>query len=157
MPAGRPSTFSQKTVDEIIQRIADGESIRSICRDEKMPSLSAFFRWMSEKPQLREHYEAATEVRAETIFEEALEIADTVLIGEKVKTTGEGENQKVETQTGDMVERARLKVDTRKWFLSKLRPKKYGDLVRQELSGSIEVKSPAIVELPPKDKKPADG
>lgn len=136
MERGRPSIFTPELASAILQRVADGESVRSICRDDAMPHLSTFFRWITEKPDFREQYDAATDVRAETIFEEALEIADTVLMGEKVKTIGEGENQKVETQTGDMVERAKLKVDTRKWFLSKLKPKRYGDKIQQEVTGA---------------------
>jgi hypothetical protein len=136
---GRPTVFTPEITAIILQRIADGESVRAICRDDAMPSLSAFFRWVSENDKFREQYDAATDVRAEAIFEEALEIADTVLIGEKVKTSGEGESLKVETQTGDMVERARLKVDTRKWFLSKLKPKRYGERLDLNHSGNIDL------------------
>ncbi len=139
MPAGRPTIFTPELSAVILQRVADGESIRSICRDDAMPSLSAFFRWIVEKPEFKEQYDAATDVRAETIFEEALEIADTILIGEKVKTSDDGENTKTETQTGDMVDRARLKVDTRKWFLSKLKPKRFGDKLDLNHSGNLEV------------------
>ncbi len=139
MPAGRPSIFTPELSEIILQRVADGESIRSICRDDAMPSLSAFFRWIVEKPEFKEQYDTATDVRAETIFEEALEIADTVLIGEKVKTSGEGDTLKTETQTGDMVDRARLKVDTRKWFLSKLKPKRFGEKLDLNHSGNLEI------------------
>lgn len=139
MPAGRPTIFTPELSEKILKRVVDGESIRSICRDDDMPSLSAFFRWIVEKPDFKEQYDHATDVRAETIFEEALEIADTVLMGEKVKTSGEGDTLKVETQTGDMVDRARLKVDTRKWFLSKLKPKRFGERLDLNHSGNLEI------------------
>jgi hypothetical protein len=43
-----------------------------------------------------------------------MSVADKPLIGKKIKETKDG----VEVVTGDNVDRARLKVDTRKWFLS---------------------------------------
>lgn len=38
-------------------------------------------------------------------------------------------------EIGDMVDRSRLQVDSRKWLLSKLVPHKYGDKITQEISG----------------------
>ncbi len=139
MPAGRPSIFTQELFDKMILRVTDGESVRSVCRDDEMPCLSTFINWISQNSELMAQYDKATDIRAETIFEEALEIADTVLMGEKVKTSGEGDTLKTETQTGDMVERAKLKVDTRKWFLSKLKPKRFGDKLDLNHSGNLEI------------------
>lgn len=56
--------------------------------------------------------------------DEMLEIADTACLGKKTTTKADG---KTEVVTGDMVDRARLQIDTRKWLMSKLKPKKYGD------------------------------
>ena len=58
-------------------------------------------------------------------------MADTPLIGTKTKETADG----IETWTGDCVDRTRLMLDTRKWLLAKLQPKKYGDRVQTELCG----------------------
>ncbi len=72
-----------------------------------------------------------------------MEIADVCRIGEKRKIKSGGKDEKgnqlpdeVEIMTGDMVDRARLQVDARKWLLSKMAPKKYGD--RLELAGDKE-------------------
>ncbi|WP_418220670.1 hypothetical protein [Burkholderia cepacia] len=46
MPTGRPTTFSQDTADLICERLAEGESLRSICHDDGMPAQSTVFRWL---------------------------------------------------------------------------------------------------------------
>ena len=68
-------------------------------------------------------YARAREIGYHGLFDEMLEIADTTHEGVKTvqKATG------IETTTGDMIEHRRLRVDTRKWMLSKALPKIYGD------------------------------
>ena len=61
-----------------------------------------------------------------------IEIADTVREGKKEKTRSK---DGVTEERGDMVDRSRLVIDVRKWPVSKLAPKKYGDKVAAELSG----------------------
>lgn len=132
-PVGRPSKFNQTLADDICERIANGDSLRSICGDEKYPAARTVHRWMSEDEEFCQQYASACEERAAGIFDEMLEISDTPLIGEKRKVTDKGE----EVSIGDNVERARLMLDARKWVLSRMSPKKYGDRVQQEVSGSI--------------------
>lgn len=83
-------------------------------------------------------YEHAREEFAHSLADELLKISDEVRIGAKVKTTEHGE----ETITGDMVERARLQVDTRKWLASKILPKKYGDKVDVTTNGKDLIPPP---------------
>jgi hypothetical protein len=40
---------------------------------------------------------------------------------------------------GEHIQRSKLRVDTRKWFLSKLKPKVYGDKSAVELSGNLDI------------------
>lgn len=81
------------------------------------------------------HYTRARDIGLDALADEAIEIADTPMIGEKRKVKGTGDTAEVEVTTGDMVERARLRVEARKWYLSKLAPKKYGD--KLEVSGTL--------------------
>lgn len=121
---GRPSSFTQEIADAICERIADGQSLRSICLSEDMPSTAAVCRWLGVNEAFREQYAHAREAQADAIFDEILHIADNPLVGRKTKTTSDG---KVEDTEGDMIEHRRLQVDARKWMAGKLRPKKYGD------------------------------
>jgi hypothetical protein len=121
---GRPSSYTLEIGDIICERLAEGESLRSICRDDAMPSQSMVFRWLAADEMFREQYARAREAQADAIFDEILFIADTPVQGVKTKTKEDGS---VETQTGDMIEHRRLQVDARKWMAGKLRPKVYGD------------------------------
>lgn len=107
MTAGRPCTFTQEMADHICSEMASGRSLRSICDDEGMPERRTVFRWLSKNDEFRHQYARAQEDRAAALAEDILEIAD-------------------EGSEGD-TQRAKLRVDTRKWLMSKMAPKKYGD------------------------------
>lgn len=130
---GRPSTFNQKTADAICERLAEGESLRTICNDEAMPSKATVFKWLGQQPQFADQYARAREEQAEALADEIIDLADTCRKGVKTTTKANGD---VETVEIDMIERARLQVDARKWVASKLKPKKYGDKVQQEITGA---------------------
>jgi hypothetical protein len=130
--AGRPSTYNNAKADEICDRLAGGESLLKICQDDLIPPQSVVFQWLHRNPEFAEKYARARESWAEAEFERMFEIADTVLIGEKVKTSSDGT---VETITGDMVERAKLQVDARKWALARMSVRRFGDRQAIEHSG----------------------
>lgn len=67
-----------KLFDEICSRIALGESVRSICRSEGMPSRKIIHAWIRQNPELRRSYLGACQVR-EFFYTE--EIADVILGG----------------------------------------------------------------------------
>lgn len=116
---GRPSVFQQAIADEICRRVADGESLRSICRDDNMPDESTVRRWALEDVEgFFPQYDAALKIRAMRWAEEVLEISD-----ELPPITGEG---KID---GAGVAHQRLRVDSRKWLLSKVLPKVYGEKI----------------------------
>ena len=53
--------FSQKIFDKICERISQGESLSSICSDEKMPSRDSVYKWMHENQDLTDKYARARE------------------------------------------------------------------------------------------------
>ncbi len=122
----------------ICERIANGESLRSICDDEDMPNKSTVFRWLRSDAEFSDQYARAREAQADALFDEMLDISNTPVIGEKTKTDKDG---KVEVSTGDMIEHRRLQIETRKWMAGKLKPKKYGDKLDLNVSGNLETVS----------------
>lgn len=129
---GRPSEFSQEIADIICERLAGAQSLRSICLDENMPGQTTVFRWLADDryEYFRKQYARAREAQADAIFDEILDIAD------------DGSNDYMgedEKYNGDAVQRSRLRVDARKWMAGKLQPKKYGDKLDLEHSGTIHV------------------
>jgi len=131
---GRPTDYSQPLADTICERLAQGESMRSVCRDEAMPGMTSVFKWLREREEFAKQYARAKEESADALFEELLEIADN------------GTNDWMEKHdqdgacigymlNGEHVQRSRLRLDTRKWALSKLKPKRYGERISAELTG----------------------
>lgn len=122
MKRRKPVKLTESLSAKICSRMAQGESLRSICRSEGMPSLGSVFRWVADDLRFREQYEAAMAQRAEGLFEEILEIADNAM-GDTTEIDG------VSKPNTEIVARSRLRVDARKWMLSKMLPKKYGDKI----------------------------
>lgn len=115
--AGRPSDYMPEVADDICALLASGESLVKVCKRPGMPDKSTVFRWIAEQEGFRDKYAKATEARADAIFEEMFDIADDV------------------TPDSAEVAKARLRVDTRKWALARMNPRKYGDKVTNELVG----------------------
>jgi len=121
-PRGRPSTFSDKLADIICDRLAEGESLRSICAEKDFPSTTTVKRWLRGKPNFCAQYALAREDQADAIFDEIVDIADKA--------------GRSEDLTVDM---ARVRIDARKWVAGKLAPKKYGDKTTVESTSTVKV------------------
>jgi hypothetical protein len=100
-----------------------------------MPAMSTFFRWLNEKKEFREQYTIAKEMGAEALFTEIIDIADDGT-NDYMEKLADGECIGYQTN-GEVIARSRLRVDTRKWYLSKVLPKLYGDKQHVEHSGVI--------------------
>lgn len=131
---GRPSIFSQELADRICGEIIEGYSLRSVCKAEDMPCVSTVLLWLRTKPEFLLQYEKAKEEQADALAEEMLDIADDGANDWMEKYGKDGENIGWQVN-GEHVQRSRLRLDTRKWIASKLKPKKYGDKLTQELTG----------------------
>lgn len=136
----RPTDYCQQVADDICQRLAEGESLRAICRDDEMPALSSVFRWLTLHKEFSDQYARAREEQAEALADEIVGIADeecTTVRADKhgPREDGEGDVEVVFDATA--VARNRLRVEARKWVASKLKPKKYGDKTQLEHSGGL--------------------
>jgi hypothetical protein len=127
---GRPTIFSEALADAICEQIAEGNSLRSICLDEAMPSKSTVFAWLAdpEREDFRTKYTYAREAQADVLVDEMTDIAD------------DGSNDWMERknsdgavigwqENGEALRRSALRISARQWIAEKLRPKKYGSKV----------------------------
>ncbi|HFU4527710.1 TPA: ubiquitin carboxyl-hydrolase [Yersinia enterocolitica] len=114
---GRPSDYMPEVADDICALLASGKSLLKACRRPGMPDKSTVFRWLSMHEDFRDKYAKATEARADAIFEDMFDIADGV------------------AEDAAAVGKARLRIDTRKWALARMNPRKYGDKVTNEIVG----------------------
>ncbi|ABC89900.1 putative terminase small subunit protein [Rhizobium etli CFN 42] len=137
---GRPTKFSQALAEKICDRIADRESLRSICRDEDMPSKSTVLSWLAdeEKAAFRARYALAREIMADSFVDELVEIADDRSDDWVEKKNAAGETTGWQ-ENGEAIRRSQLRIATRQWVAEKLRPKKYGTKVEPEQSVTGEV------------------
>ena len=124
MPAGRPTDYNHEIADEICERLADGESLRAICREDDMPSKATVFRWLSLHKEFSDQYARARETQADSLFDDVLEIADDARNDWMERNGKEDEGWQL---NGEHIQRTRLRVDARKWMAGKLRPKLYGE------------------------------
>ncbi|WP_192798260.1 terminase small subunit protein [Brucella intermedia] len=131
---GRPTKFSQALADAICERIADGDSLRTICDEEGFPARSTVFKWLSENKGFSDQYAHAREEQADSLFDEILSIADDGRNDWMEKHGKEGENIGWQ-ENGEALRRSQLRIDARKWMAGKLRPKRYGDRTQMELTG----------------------
>lgn len=115
------SIFTQELADLICGEIASGRSLRSVCQDEGMPTATSVFRWLAKHEAFSEQYARAMEARTNALAEEIIDIAD-----EGARDTYIDDNGNERTNN-DVIARSRLRVDTRKWLMSKMAPKKYGE------------------------------
>lgn len=136
---GREVTWTPEkraeAITHILARIATSrDSIATIVGErEDLPSERLFFQWKREDEKLRQDYAHAKEEQADLIFDEILDIADDSRNDWMTRTGPNGEAQEVINQ--ENIQRSRLRIDSRKWVAGKLRPKQYGELVRQEITG----------------------
>ena len=134
---GRPTTFSKEIAETICARMAEGESLRSICRDHYMPHRSSVYQWLRKNAAFADLYTQARELLVEHWGDEMLEISDDGTTDYVIKKGRNGIEYEAVDQ--EHIQRSRLRVDTRKWLMSKLAPRKYGDRVEHEHLGEVTV------------------
>ena len=117
--SGRPTLYSCEVAVRICRRIAEGEPLTRICKDEHMPGYSTVLLWRSSNREFAALYAKAREDQADVYADQILDIADQAV------------RREVDVHC------ARLAIDARKWVASKLKPRAYGDRVGVEYSGAL--------------------
>lgn len=121
-----PVQRTPEVMDEIVRRISEGEPLRQICRDERMPSWRAVYDWIEEDADFASRIAHARVLGADAIAEEALEILDAE--PEYVITTI-GDDATEKRIDAASVQRAKNRFEGRLKLLAKWQPKRYGDAV----------------------------
>lgn len=125
---GRPTIFTKELGDKLCEELSLGKSMRKICEDEDMPCLSSVFKWIRENPEFSQQYALAKEASADADNEVLEDIGDKAI--EEAKAVDPKSSSAV-------VQAYKLKADNLKWFMSKKKPKKYGDKVDVTSGGEV--------------------
>ena len=130
--------YSKKEVNNIFDavcvRLENGEAVRNILMEDAFPSCNTFFRWLDTDEEKAKQYARAKMLYASKMFDDIIFIADGT--GDDVLKDEDG----VEQINHKVIQRDRLRVDARKWALSKLNPKKYGD--KMDITSKDEKNNP---------------
>lgn len=140
-PVGAPTTYNSHIATVICIRIAEGESLRQILRDEGMPAQSTVYEWLLRHPEFAENYTRAREEQADTLADEIISIADEQpeVVAVVDKKTGALIEHKLD---GAFLQWQKNRIEARKWTAMKLKPKKYGDRVAVEgVEGGAAIKT----------------
>lgn len=114
-----------------------------------MPDRGTVNRWLEEHEDFHGKYVRARDKGLDALADEVLRVSSTPVLAHKIKKLHRpaagsdpdnpdlSDGVELEVTSGDAVDRSRLHVDTLKWYLSKLAPKRYGDRLNVEHSGSV--------------------
>lgn len=124
-----------------------GQSLNSICKLNKYPSKVTVLTWLQKYPEFLYQYTKAREIQQEIHYDELFDIAD------------DSSNDYVETENGqrfnsEHVNRSRLRIDTRKWVMERMAPKKYSSQTKVDHTssdGSMSQKPTTIQLVSPDD------
>ena len=105
---GRHSEYTEKVALQLCELIAGGLALKDVCEIDGMPARATAYKWLAQNEEFSVMYTRAREERAELIADEVITIADTEPDANK----------------------ARVRIDARKWWAAKVNPKKYGDKVQ---------------------------
>jgi hypothetical protein len=145
---GRPSLFTEHIATVICVRLSEGESLKSITRDEEMPDRATVYRWLAAYPDFCDLYARAREDQADTLADEIIAIADEQpeVIPVIDRRTGELIEHKLDNA---FLQWQKNRIDARKWTAMKLKPKKYGDrLVHAgDAENPLEIQNDAVTIL----------
>ena len=112
--------------ENFIEQVYRGRSLKSLVEDDpRLVSYEDFLRWIKRDPQRHERFKEAQEMRTEFLAGEILEIAD-------------GANS-LDAASPEMVNRDKLRIDTRKWLMGAHNRKRYGESKQVEFGGTISI------------------
>jgi len=121
----RPSEYDVEIAADICLAMSTKSlGLAAICdSDSRFPDPKTFYRWMLDHEELRQLYARAKDAQLQVLADEIQQIADEPQPGEVITIKGDEREVKI----ADMLEHRKLRIESRKWLLAKLAPKKYGD------------------------------
>jgi hypothetical protein len=116
-----PVTFSMKLMETICARVAQGDNLNQISKEPGFPTEAAVRQWVAaDREGCASMYARAREQQMEWWADDIIRIADSAM------------------SDYESVNAVRVAVDARKWAMSKLAPKRFGD--RIEHAGGVTIR-----------------
>lgn len=132
-PTGRPTRYDPELAKKVLYLISQGESLQSICKKPGMPKFGTFRSWVNrDYDGLMVQYVRARTLRTFWHADEIVDIADRDDLDPQDK---------------------RIRIDSRKWLLSKLLPKQYGPKALEDMDEPHEGSSTDEVPTIPAEEQ----
>ena len=128
-PKGSGSKYTEELSEQICDLVSNGVNLRKVCRMDGMPAWRTVYNWVLERPDFASRLARAREMGFDSLAEEALEISNTPVMGQK-QVMGDS---KTFTTVEDMLGHRKLQIETRLKLLAVWDPKRYGN--KLELAG----------------------
>ncbi len=117
----RASTLkTPELLDALFAGISLGKSARRMCVEVGI-SQRVLWNWLAADEELMRQYRRAKELCVDVYAEEIIEISDDGSKDTYIDEKGR------EIVNREVLARAQLRIDARKWYAARLAPKKYGD------------------------------
>lgn len=147
---GAPAKYDRAAcVAVICAELEKGVSLNQAVRvSAGLPAIATFLTWVEQDQSIGERYARSRSIGFHMLADEIVDLSDKThewIMTHELDAYGKpvyndnGEprlKQVLMSLNSDVVAHTRLQIDTRKWMLSKMLPKIYGDKVTQELTGS---------------------
>lgn len=122
---GRHSEYTKEKAESICKNLAEGLSLRQISQIEGMPDKTTVLRWLANNEDFRIQYACARVLQTENMADEIMEIADDGSNDWMKRAREDGSIDEILNH--EHIQRSKLRIETRRWLMGKLQPKKYGD------------------------------
>ena len=154
---GRPRILPrEKIMTRLCEIIAQSNkglrtAVKEINQEFKLKiDVGMIFDWLDDSPELAQRYVRAKEEQADYLVDEMLQIADDTSDDEIFVEVDDASGKSAKKVINhEAISRSRLRVDTRKWIASKLKPKRYGEKLDVGSSEPVEVRIKVIYEDKP--------
>lgn len=116
---GREAFYKrEEIIEEVLARMAEGESLNSICRDPRMPSRGLLYLWKAQDPSFADSFASAQESQSHALLDDCIHIADNIQLSGNA------------TADAGPINVAKLRIDSRLRIIAKANPGRYGDRVQ---------------------------
>lgn len=135
MPPVRSAPYDPDAAEVILGLLAEGRSLKEICRRDDVPARSTVSLWIAHNIEgFADKYAGARDAQAEHFADEIIEISDDGRNDWIERNVGDGET--IVVADHEHIARSKLRVDSRKWLMARMAPKRYGDRITAEHAGA---------------------
>lgn len=136
---GRPSACTPEVLEEILDRVADGEYLEDICKDDHMPDRRTIQRHKRRDEKFRRAYACAREDQMESFEFKAHCVAHDG--SQDYKEIEDAKGNKRVVVDHENIARSRLIVEQYRWVMGKLAPTVYGERMALDLNDVTPLES----------------